>query len=149
MKWQRRSKVPPNARCFPSYDFSAQKVNVQWKFTNILLLFMVTKRFLRVSSHKETSSWKKFDDDDEVQEEVMTWFRGQAAEFYDSEIQKLVPRLNQCLDDAGDFVEKQSCVQAIHSKCRFCKLKMLYTFKTFVSVLSAHASCVLTVYPAS
>jgi len=24
------------------------------------------------------------DDDDEVQEEVMTWFRGQAADFYDS-----------------------------------------------------------------
>jgi len=26
----------------------------------------------------------KFDDDDEVQEEVMTWFKGQAADFYDS-----------------------------------------------------------------
>ena len=28
------------------------------------------------------------------QEEVMTWFKGQAADFYDSGIQKLVPRLN-------------------------------------------------------
>jgi hypothetical protein len=37
---------------------------------------------------------KKFDDDDEVQEEVMTWFKGLAADFYDSGIQKLVPRLN-------------------------------------------------------
>jgi len=27
---------------------------------------------------------KTFDDDDEVQEEVMTWFRGLAADFYDS-----------------------------------------------------------------
>jgi hypothetical protein len=36
----------------------------------------------------------KFDDDDEVQEEVMTWFKGQAANFYDSGIQKLVSRLN-------------------------------------------------------
>ena len=26
---------------------------------------------------------KKFDDDDEVQEEVMAWFKGQAADFYD------------------------------------------------------------------
>ena len=26
---QRRPKVPPNARCLPSYDFSTQKVNVQ------------------------------------------------------------------------------------------------------------------------
>jgi hypothetical protein len=37
---------------------------------------------------------------------VMTWFKGQAADFYDSGIQKLVPRLNKCLDDAGDYVEK-------------------------------------------
>jgi len=26
----------------------------------------------------------KFNDDDEVQEEVMTWFKGLAADFYDS-----------------------------------------------------------------
>ena len=49
---------------------------------------------------------KMFDDDDEVQEEVMTWFTGQAADFYDSGIQKLVLRLNKCLDNAGDYVEK-------------------------------------------
>jgi hypothetical protein len=44
--------------------------------------------------------------DDGIQEEVMTWFKGQAADFYDSRIQKLVPRLNKCLDNAGDYVEK-------------------------------------------
>jgi len=49
---------------------------------------------------------KKFDDDDEVQEEVMTWFRGLAADFYDSGIQKLVPKLNKCLDNAGEYFEK-------------------------------------------
>jgi hypothetical protein len=43
---------------------------------------------------------------DEVQEDVMTWFKGQAADFYDSGIQKLVPRLNKCLDNTGDYVEK-------------------------------------------
>jgi hypothetical protein len=42
----------------------------------------------------------------EVQEEVMTWFKGQAADFYDSGIYKLVPRLNKCLDNAGEYVEK-------------------------------------------
>jgi len=46
------------------------------------------------------------DDDDEVQEKVMTWFKDQAADFYDSGIQKLVPRFNKCLDNAGDYVEK-------------------------------------------
>jgi hypothetical protein len=44
-----------------------------------------------------------FDDDDEVQEEVVTW---QAADFYDSGIQKLVPGFNKCLHNAGDYVEK-------------------------------------------
>jgi len=48
---------------------------------------------------------KKFDNDDEVQE-VMTWFKGLAADFYDSGKQKLVPRLNKCLDNAGDCDEK-------------------------------------------
>ena len=47
-----------------------------------------------------------FDDDDEVQEEAMTRFKGLAADFYDSGIQKLVPRLNKCLDNADDYVEK-------------------------------------------
>jgi len=39
-----------------------------------------------------------------VQEGVMTWFKRQAADFYDSAIQKLVPRLSKCLDNAGDYV---------------------------------------------
>jgi hypothetical protein len=36
----------------------------------------------------------------------MTWFKGQAADFYDSGTQKLVPRLNKSLDNAGGYVEK-------------------------------------------
>jgi hypothetical protein len=54
---------------------------------------------------KKQLAGKKFDKDD-VREEVMTWFKGLAADFYDSGIQKLVPRLNKCLDNAGDCVEK-------------------------------------------
>jgi len=46
------------------------------------------------------------DDDDAVKEKVMTWFKEQAANSYVSGIQKLVPRVNKCLDIAGDFVEK-------------------------------------------
>jgi len=77
----------------------------------------------------------------------MTWFIGVAADFYDSGIQKLVSRLNKCLDTDGDWtllvtVEKYSYVQAVHSQCHFCKLKTLYMFKTFVSLPSGHASYV-------
>ena len=46
------------------------------------------------------------DDDVEAQQELMTLFKGQAADFYDSGIQKLVPRLNKCLDNSDDYVEK-------------------------------------------
>jgi len=62
--------------------------------------------FPLVSSPTETSRWEKVHDDDEVQEEIMMWFKGQAADLYDSGIQKLVPRLNKCMDNAGDYVEK-------------------------------------------
>jgi len=41
-----------------------------------------------------------------MQEEVMAWFKGQAADFYGSGIQKMVQRLNKCLANAGDYVEK-------------------------------------------
>jgi len=40
-----------------------------------------------------------------VQEEVVTWFKELATDFYDSAIQKPVLRLNKCLDNAGDYVE--------------------------------------------
>ena len=61
------------------------------------------KKFLHLNKHL---AGKKFDDDDEVQEEVMTWFKGLTADFQDLGIQKLVPRLNKCLDNAGNYVEK-------------------------------------------
>ena len=55
---------------------------------------------------KKHLAGKKFDDADEVQEEVMMWFKGLAADFYDSGLQKLDPRLNKCLDNANDYVKK-------------------------------------------
>ena len=59
---------------------------------------------------------KKFDDDDEMQEKVMTWFKWLEADFYDSGIQKLVPRLNKCLENAGDYAENKVMYrQFIHS----------------------------------
>jgi hypothetical protein len=41
-----------------------------------------------------------------VKNEVATWLRAQAAEFYDIGIQKLIPRLNKYLDKGGDYVGK-------------------------------------------
>jgi hypothetical protein len=63
------------------------------------------QRFPLVSSVKKCLAREQFDDDDEVQEEAMKWFKGQAADFYESGIQKLVPKFNKCLDNAGDCIE--------------------------------------------
>jgi hypothetical protein len=100
--------------------------------------------FLHLKKHL---AGKKFENDDEVQEEIMKWFKGQAADFYDSGIHKLVTRLNKCLDNAGNYVEKQSYVKQIHSQCPFCKLKELYMVKTFVSLLSGHTLYLLEIWP--
>ena len=97
---------PPIARCVSSYDFLQEKF--KWDILDHppyipehapsdFLLFLHLKKHL---------AGKKFDDDDVVQEEVMTYFKGQAADVYDLGIQKLVARLNKCLDNAGNCVEK-------------------------------------------
>jgi len=54
-------------------------VNVQQKFTNKLLLFMAPSDFHLFLHLKKHLTGRKFNNDDEVQEEVMTWFKGQAA----------------------------------------------------------------------
>ena len=64
-------------------------------------------KYFHLFSHlKKHLAGKKFEDEDEVLEELMTWFKGQRVDFYDSGIQKLFPRLNKYLDNAGDYVEK-------------------------------------------
>ena len=86
--------------------FLNPKVNVQGKFPNKLLLDLAPSDFHLFLHLKKHLAGKKFDDDDKVQEEVMMCFKRLAADFCDSGIQKLVPRLNNCLDNAGDYVEK-------------------------------------------
>ena len=89
MKWQRRSKFPPNARCVPSYDFSTQKVKRDILNHPPYSPDLAPSDFHLFLHLKKHLAGKKFDDDDEVQEEVMTWFKGLAADFYDSGIQEL------------------------------------------------------------
>jgi hypothetical protein len=44
--------------------------------------------------------------DDEVKGAVYIWFASQAASFYNTGIQKLVPRYDKCLNNGGNYVEK-------------------------------------------
>jgi hypothetical protein len=48
---------------------------------------------------------QRFHNDSEVKEAVNTWFASQAASFYDTGIQKLVP-CYKCLNNGGNYVEK-------------------------------------------
>jgi len=61
-----------------------QTVNFQRKFTNKLLLYIAPSDFHLFLHLKKRLAGKKFDEDDKVQEEVMTWFKELAANFYDS-----------------------------------------------------------------
>jgi hypothetical protein len=58
--------------------------------------------FLHLKKHLAS---QKFHKDKEVKNEV-TLLCAQAAEFCDVKIQKCKPRLHQCLDKGGDYVEK-------------------------------------------
>jgi len=47
---------------------------------------------------------QKFHEDEEVKNKVITWLCVQAVDFYVIGIQKIVPRLNKCLDKGVDYV---------------------------------------------
>jgi len=55
---------------------------------------------------KKRLSCQKFHEVEEMKDEVCMRLRAQAAKFYGIGIQKLVARLNKCLDGCGDYVEK-------------------------------------------
>ncbi|GFV70365.1 histone-lysine N-methyltransferase SETMAR [Trichonephila clavipes] len=44
--------------------------------------------------------------DEEVQNAVVNFLHGQAAEFYHSGLKKWVPRMQKCIQRNGDYVEK-------------------------------------------
>jgi len=78
------------------------------------------QRFPLVSSPKETSRWEKV---------RRRWWCARKSH---DVVQRTGGRLlwlgdteagSKALDNAGDYVEKWSCVQAIHWQCGFCKLK--------------------------
>jgi hypothetical protein len=43
---------------------------------------------------------------EELKEEVFSYLRGAAGEFYDSGIKKMVHSMQKCIDLNGDYVEK-------------------------------------------
>jgi hypothetical protein len=67
---------------------------------------LAPSNFHLLSHLKKHLAGQRFQQDEEVKNEVVMWLCTPAAQFYDIGIQKLVPRLNICLDNSGDYVEK-------------------------------------------
>jgi len=59
-----------------------------------------------VFAFKETSGWPEVSWRREAKNEVTTWLHVQAAEFCNTRIQTLIPRLNKYLDKGGDYGNK-------------------------------------------
>jgi histone-lysine N-methyltransferase SETMAR len=55
---------------------------------------------------KEHLDGTHFRTGEELKEEVLSYLRGAAGEFYDSGIKKMVHRKQKCIDLIGDYVEK-------------------------------------------
>jgi transposase len=49
---------------------------------------------------------QRFNNNEELMESVKTWLSSQALDFFDTGIQKLIPRYDKCLNSSGDYVEK-------------------------------------------
>jgi hypothetical protein len=47
-----------------------------------------------------------FSGNEESMEGVKTWLSSQVADFFDTGIQKLIPRYDKCLNSGGYYVEK-------------------------------------------
>ena len=62
-------------------------------------LFLHLKKFL-------SGQHQRFQNDREAEMNVTQWFQSQAADLYDTEIQKLIPRHDKCLNSGDECVEK-------------------------------------------
>jgi histone-lysine N-methyltransferase SETMAR len=49
---------------------------------------------------------QRFNNNEELMEDVKTWRSSQTADFTVTGIQKLIPRHDKCLNSDGDYVEK-------------------------------------------
>ena len=59
---------------------------------------------------KSSLAGQQFDDDNKVKEAVTTCFASQTASFYNEGIQKLVKCYDKCLNNGGNYVEKQCTI---------------------------------------
>jgi histone-lysine N-methyltransferase SETMAR len=55
---------------------------------------------------KDHLAGHKVSSDDDVKTAIMRWLKLQGTEFYEAGIDKLVPRMDKCLNLGGDYVEK-------------------------------------------
>jgi hypothetical protein len=47
-----------------------------------------------------------FNNNEQLMEGIKTWLTSMAADFFDTGIQKLIPRYDKSLNSGGDYIEK-------------------------------------------
>jgi hypothetical protein len=83
-----------------AYSYSCQQIKfICSVISNICNIFGTILKYTNKNKLKEFFS-------DVLKETVTNWFNVRAAEFFDEGIQKLIPRLNNCLDNNDDYTEK-------------------------------------------
>jgi hypothetical protein len=71
--------------------------------------YTIMSRYLsqrNASGLKNRFGPQRFDNNEELIESVKTRLSSQAADFFDTGIQQLIPRYEKCLSSGGDYVDK-------------------------------------------
>ncbi|KAJ9592041.1 hypothetical protein L9F63_001420 [Diploptera punctata] len=92
-----------------TYFKNTRKISSRILAGNKLTILPTARIWLRVtfisSCYLKTFlGGQRFDGDDEVKTTVREWFASQAGGLYNEGIEKLVPRLDKCLNNGGDYV---------------------------------------------
>ena len=67
---------------------------------------LAPSNFFLFPKMKERLAGKRFTNDEDLTDAVVTWLNNQAATWYEEGIHKLVPRYEKCLNVKGDYVKK-------------------------------------------
>jgi hypothetical protein len=85
-------------------DGASQLQNFRVNFHTFQVLFYT--RLSQIDYAITSFAQYGFNSNGELKEGVKTWLSSMAADFFDTRIQKLIPRYDKCLNSGGDYFER-------------------------------------------
>ncbi|GBN89366.1 hypothetical protein AVEN_173839-1 [Araneus ventricosus] len=83
-------------------------------------------------------SGTRFSSNSDMKTVVENWLNGQGRDFYQAGLNKLVLRLDKCLNRFGDYVKKLSAIMPLNSHLYFLSIVNKYFFIKLVDFFSIH-----------